>query len=585
MRVVGLDFDTIKANLKEYLSTKPGFTDYDFEGSGLSIMLDILAYNTHYNAVVANMLTQEMFLDTAVKKETVALHAKRMGYVPRSVRSARAYVNVEVFPEDLPYSLTLPKGTVFSSAGEYQFDFFTRDDIVIQPTGGRYIFSNVPLFEGTLKYFRYLVDTNEYQRFAIPDKNVDISTLRVSVQKSSTNSKTDVYGFFNNVVDVTSETMVYYLRMTETGLYEIYFGDGVLGKQLENGNIVTMEYAICSEGAPNGATGFVLPSYVSGYQNKIVSTVTPATGGASAESIESIRNNAHLKLLTQNRAVTETDYKVLVNEILPVGDVAVWGGEKNTPPVYGKVFLAITPSTINTILDPEIKKMIKDNLKKKMPMTIIPEIVDPDFTYIEIDTSVYYDPLKTSNSSDGIGANILTTIKSYVTNSLNKFDAQFRYSPLLSMIDGTDYSIVSNITKVAFKKKFTPYVNQSSNYTILFNNPLKSGTVTSNAFYSSYTTDAVYLGDNNGVLYLYSITGAVRTHIRDVGTVDYSTGKLSINDLNIVGYATDISIRVVPLSNDILSVNNNVLTVLDSDISINVIEDDKNRQGYIYTAS
>lgn len=578
-RVAELDFDTIKNNLKDYFRTDPTFTDYDFEGSGLSIILDILAYNTHYNAVIANMLTQEMFLETATKRESVSLHAKKLGYLPRSIRSARANVSIEVFPTNNPDTITLGKSANFTSGGEIQFNFTNLNSITTtRDSNGRYIFPDVPLYEGTLETFRYVVSTQK--RFEIPSKNADISLLKVFVQQST--SSTDIIEYFryDSIVDIADDTTAYFIQINENGYYEIYFGDDVIGKSIQAGNMVTLEYVICNGEIPNGAGSFSITDSINGYSNIATTTTSKAFGGAQQENISSIKENAYKRLLTQNRAVSYTDFKPIVQQILPVGDVVVWGGENNTPPVYGKVFIsAISTSNPSKILSAAEKQYLISELRKKMLVTVTPEVIDPDFLNVEISSAVYYDQLKTSNSASQIMTMVMNSISGYAATKLNMFQTELRHSNLGTLIDATDRSINSNITKYVLKKDLSPVFNRATNYQINFKNPLRQSsevetTIRSNGFYADGNSDIVYMDDYAGIIRLYKIVDGVNTYIKNVGTVNYQTGVITINELLINSTVeTTLTFKCLPLSNDIVCNGNTVLIVSESDISINVISE------------
>jgi uncharacterized phage protein gp47/JayE len=579
-RVAELDFDSIKNNLKDYFRNSGTFTDYDFEGSGLSVMLDVLAYNTHYNAIIANMLTQEMFLDTAVKRETVNLHAKKMGYIPKSMRASRAIVNLEVFPFNNPDTITLGKGAVFQSGGQVAFNFTNRDAITISKNSvGRYIFQNIPLNEGRIEKFQYIVSSTT-NKFQIPNKNVDVSLLKVFVQTSTSTSDLVEYKVYDSIVEIDGTTHAYFLQINNLGYYEISFGDGIIGKEIQSGNCVTLEYVICNGEVPNGAGSFMLVDSVQGNTNFAVVTVSKASGGAQQESLDSIRENAIKRVYTQNRAVSLYDYKPIVEQIYPVGDVVVWGGENNSPPVYGKVFFSVLDkNNPENKLTPSDKQYIIDSLKKKMMVTITPEIVDPDFLNVEIYSSVYYDQFKTSNSPTQIKTLVFNDINSYVTTNLNMFNAELRHSNFCAAIDSTDSSIKSNITRYVLKKSIYPVINQNTKYTIDFKNPLRESsdiltTIYSDGFYINGESEVYYFDDLSGNIRIFRLVNGVKTDIRNIGTVNYSTGKIFIDNIIINSTVNgSITFRCFPVSNDIICVNNMALIVNQADININVIVD------------
>ncbi len=579
-RVAELDFDTIKSNLKDYFRNTSTFTDYDFEGSGLSVLIDVLAYNTHYNAIIANMLTQEMFLDTAVKRETVNLHAKRLGYLPISMRSARATVTIEAFPTNNPETLTLGRGANFQSGGQIPFNFITKDSFTISKNSdGRYIFSNVPIYEGSIEKFSYVASTTQ-KTFQIPTKNVDISLLKVFVQTSSSSTELIEYKLYESIVDVGSNTNAYFLQINESGYYEVSFGDNIIGKAIAENNIVMLEYVVGNGEIPNGAGAFMLTDYIQGVSNIAVTTIVKAFGGAQEESISSIKENATRRIFNQNRIVSISDYKPMIQQILNVGDIVVWGGENNSPPVYGKVFISILNKTnIDKLLTPEEKLFIIEQLKSKMMVTITPEIVDPEIVHVEINSSIYFDPNKTTNSSSQIKTIVQMAIRKFIDEKLNKFSTELRNSNLVYAIDSSDSSINSNITKYTLKKYVTPSFNRETNYYINMNNPIressgKTYSLTSNAIYVDGGSDKHYLEDVAGIVKIYKLVQGVKSDIKDIGTINYTTGKISILGLNITSVEDGIlTIKCLPLSNDIICLNNTALVVTDSDVTVNVISE------------
>ena len=580
-RVAELDFDTIKNNIKDFIRTDPTFTDYDFDGSGLSILIDTLAYNTHYNAIIANMLTQEMFLETATKRESVSIHAKKLGYLPKSIRSARATVNIEVFPTDQNVTtLTLGKGANFTSGGQISFNFTNLNSVTItKDSSGRFIFTGIPLYEGTSQTFRYVVSAQQ-KKFSIPDKNADISLLKVYVQPSSASTNKTEYKLYNSIVDITSDTNAYFIQTDENGYYQIYFGDNVIGKSIESGNIVTLEYVSCNGEIANGSSGFFLNDSIQGYTNIAVTTVDKAFGGSQPESIDSIKENSYKRLLTQNRAVTSYDYKALIEQIIPVGDVYVWGGENNTPPVYGKVFISVLDTNYNgAIISDGEKQYLLDQIKQKMVIGVTPEIVDPDILYIIINSSVYYDQIKTTSSASQIKTLVFNSIRNYCSSNMNKFNSELRNSVLGYAIDSSDSSINSNITTYRMRKDITPNINTTTNYIIDFKNPIRKSSdtiqsISSNQFYVNSDTTPVYIDDLNGIVRLYKMINGQKEIIKNIGEVNYDTGIIKLKELII--NSTDsgkLNITCIPFSSDILSLNNTALVVKDSDIIVNVISE------------
>lgn len=584
LRVAELDFDTIKNNIKDFLRTDPTFTDFDFEGSGLSILVDTLAYNTHYNAIIANMLTQEMFLETATKRESVSIHAKKIGYIPKSIRSARATVDIEVFPTDQNVNvLTLGKGANFTSTGNISFNFINLDSVSTSKNEfGRFIFKDISLYEGNLQSFKYVVSAQQ-KKFSIPDKNADISLLKVYVQQSSSSTNKVEYKLYDSIVDVKSDTNAYFIQIDENGYYQVYFGDGIIGNLIQSGNIVTLEYVSCNGEIPNGASKFVLNDSIQGFYNIAITTTNKAYGGSQQESIESIRENSYKRVLTQNRAVTSYDYKSLIEQFVPVGDVCVWGGENNLPPVYGKVFISVLNLTNQekaySITEIEKQNML-DQIKQKMVIGVTPEFIDADILYVSINCSVYFDQLKTTNNPSQIKTLVINSIRNYCNSNVNKFNAEIRNSALGYVIDSSDSSILSNITTYRMKKVITPNLNSKTNYIIDFKNPIRTSSdkiqsISSNQFYVDGDTNTpVYIDDMNGVIRLYKMINGTKEIIRNVGDINYLTGKINLNEITI--NSTDsgsLSISCIPFSSDILSINNTAIIVSDLDISVDVISE------------
>lgn len=597
LKVAELDFDTIKENIKEYLRSKPEFTDYNFEGSGLSILMDVLAYNTHYNAIIANMQTKEHFLDTATKRSTVALHAKRLGYIPQSAVAPSAIINLEVFPTGAPGTLTLAKGSSFNGRGGNQvFTFVNNETRTIQRSpAGRYIFDNLRIYEGSLQLFRYVYSEASFsKKFQIPTQNVDVSLLTVKVQKSVNNTQVDTYSFANDIALVKADSKVYFLQVNENGFYEVYFGDNVIGQSPEDGNVIILEYIVTNKTLANEISNFSFSGAVEGNTNNLVTTVQKAVGGAEPETIESIRNNAQKQTLTQNRAVTADDYKALIPQIYPVDSVNVWGGESNDPPVYGKVFIAIKPRLNAEVLTQTTKQFIKDKLiKEKNVLTIIPEIVDTDFIDIIVNSSVYYDDTIGTNPAETIKFFVFTAVRDFSFDTLNQFERDFRYSDLVTAIDNADPAILSNITKIKMRKGFIPSLLETEKYTISFNNPIlessnKVQSITSSKFRVADFDFDLFFEDLNGIIRLvYRDNNNVKMVFNsNAGKVDYTSGKIEFSAINIESSEKEkIEVTCIPMSNDLFSIRDKILRIKTEDINVSVIAEDKDKTQRIFTSS
>ena len=580
LRVAELDFDLIKENLKEFLRAKPEFTDYEFDGSALSVLIDLLAYNTHYNAVIGNMLLQELYLDTAVKKQSLALIAKRLGYLPQSYRAPKAIVTLEVFPYDRPDVLTLGRNAKFSTritSTENAF-FSTRDAVSVNRTvDGRYVFENLEIYEGDVTTFRYVVENASAQKFEIPSKLVDTSLIRVYVQDSISGTLVEEWKNFNSLIDVTATTKAFFIKLNENLNYEIYFGDDVIGKSVTSGNVVIIDYVTTNGPIANSASSFSFNDDVNGYSVNTVTTVAAAFGGALPESNDSIRRNAQNNVLLQNRAVTESDYIAIINQILPVETIAVYGGETMSPPVYGKVFMSIKQRGTTSPLSNSQKQDIISEIKKRSVLSISHEFIDPSYTYLLIDSSVKYDPTRTSMGSDGLKVALLSGIRQYGIENLNKFNSTFEYSDLVSYIDNIDKSIMSNDTNIQLRKYEKIVYNTNSSYVFNFDTSIKPSnskeqTITSNSFrIVDYPDTDLYVQDVDGIIQFYQVLFNQKIVVVDAaGTVDYSTGKIVINMTAYTSNSTNLRIDVVPVNRTVLPSRNNILTLSESDISLKV---------------
>ena len=582
LEVADFDFDVVKANLKTFLQSQTEFQDYNFEGSGFSILLDVLAYNTHYLGFNANMLANEMYLDSADIRKNIVSLAKMLNYTPSSVRSPVASIDIEV-NDATGSTLTMPKGTIFTTTvSGVGYQYLTNEDYTITPTNGVFNFSDVDIYEGTLVTFRYTVDNEDPdQKYIIQNANADTTTLKVSVQESSTNTTTNIYslaGGFNNVTDTSK---VYFLQEVDDGKFEVYFGDGVLGAAVSTGNIVTLEYIVTNRDESNGASTFTLATTIGGFSDITITTNSVSQGGNAAESKESIRFNAPLGYATQNRAVTTSDYETIVKSIYPNAlSVSAWGGEDDETPVYGTVKIAIKAASGST-LTTSTKASIVASLRPFNVASVRPVIVDPETTSVLITSNVKYDSRLTTKSAATLKSDVLSTITDYNTNTLQKFDGIFRYSKLLGLIDNTDTSIISNITTIKIKKTFTPTLSSSTKYNIYFRNSLynpvsgynasQGGILESSGFKISGDTTNIYFLDDDGAgnVRRYRFVSGVRTYANNTqGTINYETGQITLNSLNIAtienirgAASTVIELTLKPNSNDIIPVRDQIVEI------------------------
>ena len=594
MSITELDFDTIKGNLKTYLKGQTEFTDYDFEGSGMSVLLDTLSYNTHYNAFMANMAANEMFLDTAVKRNSVTSHAKALGYTPTSATAPIAYVDVTVNDANTA-SIVMPAGYAFNTTiSGVTYQFVNTTSRTLQPTAGVYVFSNVDIHEGSWVTTKYTVNlTDADQRFILNNDNVDVSTLLVQVVNSASDSTTTTYTKANNLVEVKSSTTAYFIQETLEGEWEVYFGDGVVGKALVDGNIVQLSYVVTNGTAANGAKTFTASNNISGFANIAVSTVTAAADGSIPENVDTIKFNAPFSYAARNRTVTASDYKAIIPQLYSnVKALAVWGGEYNSPAVYGKVYVSILPNT-GTVLTTSTKASIVNLLQDYNVVSVTPVIVDLETTKIIPTVNFKFDANATSKTKEALATLITTAITNYSTTNLEKFEQVFRYSPFTTLIDEADPAILSNITTIKISKTFKPTLASALKYTISFSNPLyhpydgynklltgviAGGILSSSGFTITGDANTYYLEDDgSGLVNAYYVSGTSKVYLTtgSVGTIDYLTGdvvltKISIGSVANVDGATSTSLRltVQTASNDVVPVRNQILQIDLTNLSV-----------------
>jgi hypothetical protein len=581
-QVSNLDYNDIKIALKEYLRSQSDFTDYDFEGSVWSTLLDVLAYNTYYTAFNTNLVVNELFLDSATLRDNVVAIAKQLGYVPKSVTSPVAYISFDVnFTNTTPDVAILRTGSAFTTIFDSElYQYTTLDDVSSAVESGTASFINVPIYEGSLIKNSYTVNTSlKSQRFIIQNQGVDASSVRVKVYPSQNSSAYDIYERAENILDVNSETKSYFLNEVEDENYEIFFGDGVLGKKLENGQFIEVTYLVTNGPATNGAKTFIFNGIIddrnnSSYPLNVVATsVVAASGGEDIESIDKIKFNAPRYFGTQDRAVTSQDYAAIVRNVYPaVADIITFGGEEASPPEYGKVKIVIKPSNAN-LLSTFTKQEIVRKLKPFMVGSVTADIIDPSILFVELTSKIYFDRTKTNLPPTEIVKKVRTSIQQYIDQSdTEKFNGKFRYSKFIGVIDDADRSINSNQTTVMMRKDFYPAINSTFFYEVCFQNTFdkdcEGPTLHSTGFVITEFPDyTVYLEDRDGRIVLYRIddlTGLKLVLNDSVGAINYDKGEIMLYDLTIIrGSFEDnrIELRVKPLSNDINAVREVFLDV------------------------
>lgn len=604
--VAELDFDAIKSNLKTYLEGQATFADYDFEGAGLSVLLDTLAYNTHYNALYTNLAVNESFLDSASKRSSIVSRAKEIGYVPYSATGATARINITVTgTSSTPASLTIPANTPFSTTIDGKsYNFYNIDAAIAVLSGSTYTFTNVDVKEGSPLTFRYTVADGA--KYILPNLDVDLSTLKVRVQENSSSSVFETYNNQENILEIDSTTPVYFVKEIEGQLYELEFGNGTIGKALANGNVVTLTYMTTNKADANGARVFSYqgPTLLSG--NVAVTTVIAATNGSDIEEIDSIKYNAPRSYTSQNRAVTVDDYKSLLFKSYPEAEsINIWGGEDNVPAQYGKVFISIKPKTTTYLTNAQKSLIVNEILKTKNVVSITPEVVNPEYINLSLNVTAYYNPRITTRSINDMKALIVQTIEDYNDNHLNSFDGIFRYSNLTSLIDETEESIVSHIMTIKLHREIEVAYNTNQTYTINLGNPIYASgvpeeSITSSGFFIPGNVNVMYLEDNptnktTGTIRMYYFVNDIKTYVRTFGSVEYASGTIILNELEISGIDSTTSgifeLFIKPQSNDVVSVRNQLVFIPDDQINVSVIVDQvatgdqAGGSNYVFTSS
>ena len=589
LSVTEFDFDEVKDNLKLFMRNQTEFKDYDFEGSGLSALLDVLAYNTHYLGFNANMLANEMFLDSSQLRSSVVSHAKTLGYTTRSAKASNAVV--DIFLNTTNASATMPAGTVFSaSVGDESYQFVTISDVTSSNSGSNIVFDDIRIYEGSYVSSRYVADTqNVEQRFLINDDRADTTTLSVVVQNSATDTTQTTFTQATDISGLTSTSNVYFIQEVEDGQYEIYFGDGILGSAIEDGNIIIMQYVVTNKGAANGASTFTSSSAIDTVNSVNVVTVSNSAGGSEPESIESIKYNAPLDYASQGRCVTTEDYKTYVKQLFAnTQAVSVWGGEDGSfnpvtgvsdVPEYGKIFISVK-STTGLNLNEIQKAQLVTDLSPYTVASITPVVIDAETLNIILNVNFKFDSNQTTNSRESLETLVQSTITNYNTDYLKVFNSIFRHSQFTSLVDNTDASILSNITTVTLGVFYTPSTLGSFSFTVNFGNSLynphsghnstSGGIISSTGFYIQDNTNEMFFDDDGaGNLRIYYLVTGARTYYDSfAGTVDYTTGLVSVNPVYITSVSSvdgNVSRRIrltaIPASSDIVGKRNQIVEI------------------------
>jgi len=597
--LVNLDFDSLKANLKTYLKSQAQFVDYDFDGSNMSVLLDILTYNTHLNAFYMNMAVSEMFLDSAQLRNSVISRAKELNYVPRSAKSSEAQINVKFPQTGLPV-LSIPSGTKFTGkSGNGTFTYTTNQSYVIYPSGG-FFTANLNIYEGVYISDAFVVDNSvEAQRFVMTNDNIDTDSMLVLV--SENNGQTNTY--FNaaeNLYGLTSNSAIYFLQATEDTRYEVVFGDGIFGRKPLNNSLIYTTYRTCSGSFADGSTNFTLDDNIGtinglgSFLSPTITVLTPSSGGAAAETIDSIRYNAPRHYQTQERAVTMSDYRNMVlNNFTEVKAVNVFGGESITDSVqFGKVFITPVTYSGDPLSDLE-KQNIETYLQDKCTLGINPKVIDPDYLYLLVTSKVKYDSASTINTPSDIKSIVNQAIAAYDTGFLTDFDIEFKLSRLEAAMNDSDPSISSNETTIVMRKDVNPQFNTDTYIDVNYRNQILPGSFSSTKFISNgriyqYTD----YNPNNNTFSVTQLSGgkvkvnnaSTNVYLTDVtlpgyesytvaGTIDYTNGSASLNQISINGFyeSTSMQFFASPANQDIMASGNDLIQIDLANLDITVV--------------
>ena len=559
LQISDLDFDQIKTNLKAYLKQQSQFQDYDFDGAGLNILLDILAYNTHYNSYYLNMVANEAFLDTALLRDSVVSHAKTLGYIPFSVTAPRAIVNVTVDSgTTTPETLTIPRGFTFSSnlIDSLSYNFVVLEESTVTKSNTSFFFEDLEIYEGSLVsyVFNYTENSNPKSVFVLPDNNIDTKTISVSVSPNVGNTSTQVYNQVTDILDITSTSEAYFLQESKNGNYEIYFGDGVIGKALNDGAVVTVTYLVTNGVAANQTDGFIAAAPIGAYSDIVIDVVDVASGGATRETVDSIKYSAAAQYATQNRLVTTSDYESYIKSKYPsIDSLSVWGGEDETPKVFGKVYISLKPKTNYFISETEKQRIIDEIINPKAIVSTSAEIRDPEFLYLIVESIVQYDPKKTSLDEGTIRNNIRQAILDFRDTNLNKFAGTFVLSKLQDAIDSTNgEAIIGSETVVRVQRRFKPKLNESASYTIQYDVPIQRGTLVDKLTSTQFT-----VFDIAGVARAAQFEEATQsfTGISSIQVTNPGVGFTTAPTITITGDGSNATAEAIIVNGKIQSIN------------------------------
>ena len=593
-QVTNLDFEDVKKSLREFLRSSETFTDYNFEGSVLSQLIDLLAYNTYYSGLNANLVANEVFFDSASVRENVVSLAKLVGYTPRSAKASVATINLDIIVNPQTAALTLKKGNSFiGSNGDGSFIFSVLSDVTreayMDANGVRRItFNNLEIYQGSFLNLQYTVDTSTRQRFIVPSADADVDLLNVVVDEVDFTIP-QRYTSVKNITELSSTDRVYFIQENKNEQFELIFGDGVFGRKLKNLDTITVEYLVtnktegnqCSQFTFTGQLEYAGQTFVGA--NPTITVVSESTGGGNPENITSIKYLAPRYYSAQKRAVTVRDYETLIRELSPnLESLSVFGGEEADPPQYGKVFIVAKPFGAET-LTTTAKQNLKRDIKEYSILTVIPEVIDPSYLYLDIDSFVYYDNNKSRKNAQEIENAVKNTIVGFgATNDLNRFNGKFKYSKLIGSIDDADNGITSNITRIRLRKNFQVIPNVFASYEVCYGNRISENTDIISSGFKITGQDSNYVFylekvENSNTIAIFRYDGSAKRYFnKNVGSINYEKGEININAINInsvIGDTGYITVSVIPKSNDIMALRDLYLSIDPAGVNVSVILD------------
>ncbi len=574
LNITEVDFADIKSNLKTYLQSQTQFNDYDFEGSNMSVLLDVLSYNTHYNAFYTNMLANEMFLDTAQQRDSVVSRAKELGYITRSARGSSANVTITFSGISNAISeFALPKNTTFTtSINNRTFTFVTPETNIIKNISNTFS-KAITITEGTPVTQEFTVNDASPVKYVIPNENVDTRSIRVTVKESSVSSANTIYTQATNIRDVNNQSTVYYLQETHDKQYEILFGTGSLGKPVVNGNIIQVEYRVCHGIQTNGANTFSIDSLsiAPSHTGTTLTVNSVARGGVEIESIDSIKFNAPRNFKIQNRAVVAKDFeRIILNENTNLSSVIAFGGEEAVPAVHGKVFIAIKPQG-ELIPTATLKDEIKNSIQSRTMLGIDPVIIDPTYLYVIPTITTYYDTLKANIGTSAIQALVRDSITNYSTNNLEQFGKKLRYSRFVRDLDNTNDAVLNNEAEFTMQKRFVPSTTTATLVELEFHNAIETNSISSTTFtFNNFIAQLDDDGLGNIRMFRFN-TEKQQVFINSTaGVIDYTTGKVSLNSFVVSAFdGIEVKVNANPANKDIVPVREQIIIISSADAVIN----------------